>query len=231
MKAKLIFTLLILPFFIACNKEKPPKVETRDITEITENSAKSGGNVTSIGDGILTSRGICWNTTGNPTTADNFSFDGADVGDYASFLTNLSPNTKYFVKAYAKNNFGAAYGKEKSFTTTQETDNSLAIIGIYYGQDTVTYTSPPSNPIFGPKTTVISKGGTKKDTIYISPLGPQNTSILAFWTGSYWMIPNQGDQNTYFSNFSLSAANNKVYLKGNMTNGPSNLDYSFGGNK
>jgi hypothetical protein len=224
------FSLL---FLAACNKEKPPKVDTREVTEITEQSAKCGGNVTSIGSSGITSRGVCWNTSGNPTTADAFTFDGADVGDYASFLNSLQPNTTYYVRAYAKNVFGMAYGKEKSFKTLPAVIYPrAAVIGYYYGQDTVQYVTPPqATPTTSQISFSITTEGTVKDTIYLSSFGPQNSTLLAYWDGAKWVLPNQTQSQTGFDGFSIITRANYFYAGGYIDNGPSRLYYSFFGNK
>jgi len=229
-----VFTFAFsLVYLSACNKEKPPKVDTRDVTEITMQSAKCGGNVTSIGSSGITSRGVCWNTSGTPTTADAFTIDGADVGDYASMLTSLQPNTTYFVRAYAKNVFGMAYGKEKSFKTLAGVvDPRAALLGSYNGQDTVQYITPPqATPTTSAISFSISSGGTVKDTIYLSPFGPQNSTLLAYWDGAKWVMPNQTQGQTGFDGFTIITRANYFYAGGYIQNGPSRLYYSFFGNK
>ncbi len=94
-----------------------PTVSTVPATDITMNSAFSGGNVTSDGGSAVTSRGVCWNTTGNPTTADPHAAGGTGTGAFASVLTGLSPATTYYLRAYATNAVGTSYGNEASFTT------------------------------------------------------------------------------------------------------------------
>ncbi len=224
------FSLVLLS---ACNKEKPPKVETREVTEITMQSAKCGGNVTSIGNSGITSRGVCWNTSGTPTTADAFTIDGADVGDYSSMLTQLQPNTEYFVRAYAKNVFGMAYGKEKTFKTLPGVvDPRAAVIGYYYGQDTVQYVTPPqATPTTNQFSFSVTTEGTVKDTIYIASIGPQNSVLMAYWNGAKWIMPNQFHGQTGFDGFSIITRANYFYAGGYIDNGPSRLYYSFFGNK
>ena len=235
MKTRIVsFSMGFSLFFLAaCNKEKPPKVDTREVSEITLSTAKCGGNITSIGSSGITGRGVCWNTSGNPTTADAFTFDGADVGDYASMLTSLQPNTTYYVRAYAKNVFGMAYGKEKSFKTLAGVvDPRAALLGAYNGQDTVQYITPPqATPTTSAISFSISSGGTVKDTIYLSPFGPQNSTLLAYWDGAKWVMPNQTQGQTGFDGFSIITRANYFYAGGYIQNGPSRLYYSFFGNK
>ncbi|MDD3945558.1 MAG: M12 family metallopeptidase, partial [Bacteroidales bacterium] len=97
-----------------------PSVVTLSITDITENSAISGGNITADGGAAVTVRGVCWSTSENPTTANSKTTDGTGVGDFTSNLTGLSPSTTYYVKAYATNSKGTAYGEQKTFTTAAE---------------------------------------------------------------------------------------------------------------
>lgn len=94
-----------------------PVLTTKSVTEITENSAKSGGNITNNGGMDITARGICWSTEHNPTTNDAHTIDGEGVGEYDSEITALSANVKYYVRAYATNDYGTAYGNEVEFTT------------------------------------------------------------------------------------------------------------------
>jgi hypothetical protein len=94
-----------------------PTVTTAPVYNITQTTATSGGNVTSDGGATVTVRGICWATTPNPTTADSHTADGGGTGSFMSSLTGLTPNTPYYVKAYAINSIGTAYGSELTFIT------------------------------------------------------------------------------------------------------------------
>ena len=92
-------------------------VRTAEVSSITTNSAVCGGNVTSDGYLSVTARGVCWSTSPNPTITDNKTTDGSGTGSFTSNITGLTANTTYYVRAYATNNIGTAYGEEKSFTT------------------------------------------------------------------------------------------------------------------
>ena len=102
-----------------------PTVTTSYITNITINTATSGGNVTSEGGYDVTARGVCWSTNPNPTINDNKTSDGSGTGNFTSNLTNLTENTTYYVRAYATNEKGTSYGEEKSFTTIQVFDETI----------------------------------------------------------------------------------------------------------
>jgi uncharacterized protein (TIGR02145 family) len=95
----------------------PPSITTSSISNITANSAITGGNITNDGGSTVTAKGVCWSTSQNPTITGNHTTDGNGPGSFTSSLTGLSFNTIYYVKAYATNNSGTAYGNEISFTT------------------------------------------------------------------------------------------------------------------
>ncbi len=121
-----------------------PSITTTASSNVTEGSATSGGDVTSDGGDAVTARGICWNTGGTPTTADNKTTDGTGTGAFASNLTDLLPNTTYYVRAYATNTAGTGYGNEISFTTL---DLSVSISTALKVSDTqYTFTSDITNP-------------------------------------------------------------------------------------
>lgn len=88
------------------------------ISAITNTSASSGGVISSDGGTPVTQRGICWSTSSNPTIADNTTNNGSGLGNFTGNLTGLSSNTTYYVRAYAINGIGVAYGNQVSFTTT-----------------------------------------------------------------------------------------------------------------
>lgn len=90
---------------------------TAEVTGITANSAISGGEITSDGGSPVTARGVCWNTSPNPTTANSFTSDGAGTGTFTSDLTGLAEDSTYYIRAYATNAFGTWYGNEMSFET------------------------------------------------------------------------------------------------------------------
>ncbi len=96
---------------------KPPTVTTIVITNITPTTATSGGNVANQGDTPVTQKGVVWNTSPNPTLADSLTNDGTGAGAFSSQLTGLNPETTYYLRAYAINEAGAAYGAEVVFTT------------------------------------------------------------------------------------------------------------------
>ncbi len=123
----IILTGIILIITSSCEKEEDfidnenlPVVSTKEITEITANSAVSGGTITEQGGSEISERGIVWSTSSEPTidNKSGITSDGNGTGSYTSNLTSLSSGVEYFVRAYATNSYGTSYGNELSFTTT-----------------------------------------------------------------------------------------------------------------
>ncbi|MBP5412329.1 MAG: T9SS type A sorting domain-containing protein [Bacteroidales bacterium] len=94
-----------------------PTLTTTIVSSITDTSAISGGTITSDGGAQVTARGVCWSTSQNPTIMDNYTSDGSGMGNFTSNITGLVAGTIYYVRAYATNSEGTAYGNEVSFTT------------------------------------------------------------------------------------------------------------------
>jgi hypothetical protein len=94
------------------------RLTTTSAFSVTALTAISGGNVTSDGGGVfVTDRGVCWNTSPNPTLGNNKIQTGTGSGIFTSSITNLSASTTYYVRAYATNSVGTVYGNEVGFTT------------------------------------------------------------------------------------------------------------------
>lgn len=94
-----------------------PTVTTAAISELSSQMATSGGNVSSDGGSEIIVRGVCWSVSNSPTTEDSITTDGTGMGNFTSSLTELLPNTNYYLRAYASNSAGTSYGEELSFTT------------------------------------------------------------------------------------------------------------------
>ena len=106
-------------------KQDAAIVNTGSVGNITLNSADCGGEVIYEGCGYVKQRGVCWNTSNNPTLSDSYTIDGNGLGAFVSHLSGLTQNSTYFVRAYAVNDVGTFYGNEVSFVT--ETCNDTLI--------------------------------------------------------------------------------------------------------
>ncbi len=158
-------------------------ITTITVSAITSTSATSGGNITKDGGAPITERGICYSTSANPTTANNKTISGSGIGNFMANMTSLAMGTTYYVRAYATNSAGTAYGNEVSFKTS-----SLATI--------ITLASPDFVTIDG--TFVIQSGGnitsdggasiTERGICYSSTPNPNTTDskvVIGSGIGSY----------------------------------------------
>ncbi len=151
MRKLMRLTGLILPaatvlFFFSlpgCKKEaKLPTLTTLSVTEITASTAVSGGNITDDGGAAVTARGIVWSTTIGPTLEQHGGmFNAGDgTGLFAAALEELSTVTPYYVRAFASNKAGTAYGDQIIFTT------AAVAAGEAYGGGIVAYLFQSGDP-------------------------------------------------------------------------------------
>lgn len=104
-----------------------PTVITGEVTDITQTTAKGNGEVTADGGSAVTERGLCWSTSHTPTIIGNHATSGSGTGTFSVDLDNLTANTKYYVRAYATNSEGTAYGNEVDFTTSQLNNYTVSV--------------------------------------------------------------------------------------------------------
>ncbi len=127
-----IVLLFVLTATYSCkptiSEELLPTLTTSEATLITQNTAKSGGNITSDNGFEVTARGVCWSTNATPTIADNKTTDGAGIGKFTSLITGLTANSTYYLRAYASTSAGTAYGDTYQFTTKNSTNIQTALI-------------------------------------------------------------------------------------------------------
>jgi len=95
-----------------------PIFTTMAVTDITAETASSGGTITSDGGSDILARGVCWSIVNAPNVDDSKTVDGTGIENFTSVLTELIPNTTYYLRAYVTTDIGTFYGEEKSFTTS-----------------------------------------------------------------------------------------------------------------
>lgn len=131
MKNLLITTFSVL-FLFSCSSDEneknstAPVLTTTNIVNLTANGASTGGNITSDGGANINARGVVWSTSQNPTIAiTTKTLDGVGLGSFTSSISGLTPNTTYYVRAYATNSAGTSYGNEITFTTIVDVTTGL----------------------------------------------------------------------------------------------------------
>ena len=126
---KLMIALSAMLFFASCNKvtELPQVTTTNPV--VSDTAFIVGGDVTFTGGDNKTTRGVCWSTSPNPTTSDNFMLDASNgAGVYSiDIFSQLLPNTQYFLNAYAENSLGKSYGNEITFNTSVDNPNKAFV--------------------------------------------------------------------------------------------------------
>jgi hypothetical protein len=116
-----VFIWIIFAIQIACKKVpgEMPSLVTINITDITSTSFSSGGLIFSSGGDHVISRGICLSENQNPEISDITTVDGTGKGSFTSTITGLKTGTTYYVRAYATNSFGTAYGNQYVISTAE----------------------------------------------------------------------------------------------------------------
>ncbi|ALC15307.1 hypothetical protein DSOUD_0516 [Desulfuromonas soudanensis] len=130
-----------------------PVLTTKAVSGISSNLAGSGGVISTDGGAAITAKGVCWSLNPAPTTANSKTVDGTGDGSYNSTLTGLNPLTSYYVRAYATNALGTAYGNEVGFSTTDLVNPG------------------PTVPVVGTSTSMITGSSTASSGGYVSSDG------------------------------------------------------------
>ena len=92
-------------------------VATAEPTFVTSRTATCGAEVTAENAGLLLEIGVCWSKSASPTVDDNVMKSYKCSKPYNCLLTNLEPNTKYYMRGFVKYGTEYCYGNEKTFTT------------------------------------------------------------------------------------------------------------------
>lgn len=116
-------------FYSSCKKDETapeiktiaPEIKTIASGSITDSSAIAGVEVISEGTSKVTERGVCWNTTGNPTINDIKIATGNGTDSFSVPISGLKPFTVYYLRAYAISSAGIGYGETWIFKTLHKT--------------------------------------------------------------------------------------------------------------
>jgi hypothetical protein len=95
-----------------------PTIVTKGITNETGTEADSGGESITDSGGTISSKGIQWSEFADFNTILGANNEGTGTADFNSTMTGLTPGNTYYVRAYAQNEVGVAYGQVESFQTS-----------------------------------------------------------------------------------------------------------------
>ena len=231
----------------------PPTVLT-DFSAIIvySTSATVGGEVTNDGNGVVTERGVVYSTTPNPTTSNSKVVSGSGKGSFTCNLNDLQVVTTYYVRAYAVNEKGTAYGEEKSFTTKAITVPTVITSSV----NNISYTSATIDG------TVTDDGGatvTERGVVYSTTPNPTTSNskvvsgsgkgsficnlsnlqeVTTYYVRAYAV--NQkgtayGEQQSFMTKkagiFSVSSSKKVIFSSGNLQYHPANNKWRFAENQ
>ncbi len=205
-------------------------VSTTAASAITMTTATAGGSVTFDGGSTVTSRGVCWALTSNPTVAGSHTTDGSGTGTFTSTLTGLTANTQYHIRAYASTAYGTTYGDDLTFSTTcgtitsfpwNEGFESAGAMPNCWSQQNVTgslsWTFRTGSPSGTP---AAAHGGTYNASFYEGAYGTANvtklvtpslnlsslsTPQLKFWHIQPYWSPDQDELRVYYKTSAAGA--------------------------
>ncbi len=160
MKNSLAISIVALIIFWGCTKvsDAPnspnlPTVTTTSLSNITDSSAVSGGTITNNGGSGITARGVVYSTDSLPTLSSSLkTINGSGTGSFVSNLKGLAASTKHYVRAYATNSVGTAYGNSVTFKTNSVQSDSLPVVST----DQVFFVNDSAAGIYG---NIIYSGG------------------------------------------------------------------------
>ncbi len=127
-----------------------PEVYTYTYLPVSQNSVTLYGYLSSDGGSGIIDYGFCWGPSENPTTSDNYMIAGSMTrGIFSTTITDLAPDTKYFIRSFARNLVGIGYGNSE-WVTTCSGDAEVSIIGSW-----LNVKDPDCGPYFPGQTTEI----------------------------------------------------------------------------
>ena len=101
-----------------------PKISGGVVSLITHNTARYTATIPTSFANII-QRGVCWNTTMNPTIGNTKIIDGATTtGSLTANLTGLTSSTTYYIRTYITVGSFTYYGPNVKFVTSIANDGS-----------------------------------------------------------------------------------------------------------
>ena len=120
----------VLSFFLlsSCNDETPSQkaeisqishttVSVNEVSRITASSAEFSAVITGTGNGSIKSKGFCLATDPKPSNTQNSITVQGSSRFYAAKISNLTPGSTYYVRAFVENENGIHFSESYSFMT------------------------------------------------------------------------------------------------------------------
>ena len=109
-------------FTFTAAEAKAPVLSAPTEVESSDFSIKVESQITDGGTASVTQAGFCWSTTNKlPTVEDSMKDLTSQLTDanrkISLSLTDLQPNTTYYIRSFAVNKFGTTYGEVYTFKT------------------------------------------------------------------------------------------------------------------
>lgn len=203
---------------LTTNSVTTPNVPSVGITVpasgITQSAASSGGQTLADGGSAITAKGVVWNTASSPTLPGlGNTNDGSGTADFSSSLSGLSPQTQYFVRAYATNLAGTGYGPNINFRTLSNppTTQATGLTATAVRRDTIVLNWTAA--------TFPGSGATNRNYLLLRAVSP-NTPTLTAINGTSPVVDinttivssSISDVSISFTNFGLAEATTYNYL-------------------
>jgi len=220
----------------------PVNLVTAPVTNVTSNSAISGGDIASDNGLPVLIRGICWNTYPEPTISNFKTSDGTGTGAYTSQLTVLMPSTTYYIRSYATNISGTTYGEEISFTTLARNDPSECLIAWYpfngnadeetgLGADGTVSGANLTEDRFGNANSAYYFNGADNFISIPGILPITNSFTISFWAypereSGYSNVLTDGNINYGGNDFLINFRNNDIGIRADKAGYPLNYEDS-----
>lgn len=173
-----------------------PILTTSEATSISAGSAICGTAIIFNGGTPITTKGVCWGTSQNPELTNSMGKTNEGTGSeaFVSTMTNLSPNTKYFARAYATGSFGTAYGNQVSFKTTDKAVGEVAISDPFIG---MVYIGGQLKYNYGSYTTYACKMKISKSIWTYGHIRPKIGGSM-IWDYTFELLNRTEDANYYY---------------------------------
>ena len=172
-----------------------PTVESLDAKNVNASSATIGGRLIENGDKKVYERGVCWDTEGTPYIDDNHKYiNGDETGEYWIDVDGLKTNTKYFARAYAKNENGVSYGRIIEFTTVA----GLPTVESLYAKNVEARTASLGGRLVSNGGYKVYERGICWDTDGTPNIDGNHKYISGDETGEYWIDVNNLNPSTKY---------------------------------